>query len=30
MGIKKCNTLNLLPSLIIPPIIFLIILLAHL
>ncbi|USK72205.1 DUF554 domain-containing protein [Peribacillus asahii] len=30
LGIKKCNTLNLLPSLMIPPIVFLIIHLAHL
>lgn len=30
LGIKKCNTLNLLPSLIISPILFLIIHLAHL
>lgn len=29
LGIKKCNTLNLLPSLIIPPIVFLIIHLAN-
>lgn len=30
LGIKKCHTLNLLPSLMIPPIVFLIIHLAHL
>ncbi|MGG1397685.1 DUF554 domain-containing protein [Bacillus salipaludis] len=30
LGIKKCNTLNLLPSLMIPPIVFLIIHLFHL
>ncbi|WP_144555979.1 DUF554 domain-containing protein [Bacillus sp. X1(2014)] len=30
LGIKKCNTLNLLPSLMIPPIVFLIINLFHL
>lgn len=29
LGIKKCNTLNLLPSLIIPPIVFFIIHLAN-
>lgn len=29
LGIKKCNTLNLMPSIMIPPIVFLIMLLAH-